>query len=95
MSMEFRRRYFVLFQCFWYIADLRFFDIYLLGVTRSRTQRLIYLSGIGSILGSLLGTIFIPLDANEVWQQWPITVFAGSVCGYVAGAFVWLLKCGQ
>ena len=71
------------------------YDIYILGITRSQTQRLIYLSGIGSILGSLLGTIFIPLDTDEVWQQWPITVFAGSVCGYVAGASMWLLKCGQ
>ena len=71
------------------------YDIYVLGVTQSRTQRLIYLSGIGSIFGSLLGTSFIPLDVNEMWQQWPITVFAGSVCGYVAGACLWWMKCGQ
>ena len=76
-----------------YILDI--YDIYILGIVRSSTQNFIYLTGLFSIFGSIVGTFFIPLDVNELWQEWPITVFVGCICGYLLGFLLWCLKCGK
>lgn len=79
-----------------YGVDIKLiYDIYILGIVRSSTQNFIYLTGLFSIFGSIVGTFFIPLDVNELWQEWPITVFVGCICGYLLGFLLWCLKCGK
>jgi hypothetical protein len=70
-------------------------DIYILGAIRSSAQNFIYLSGLCSVFGSIVGTFFIPLDANKLWQEWPITVFGGSIIGYLFGSLLWCMNCGK
>ncbi|ETW05996.1 hypothetical protein H310_03615 [Aphanomyces invadans] len=40
---------------------------------------------IGTLLGAYIGTIFIPLDWDRPWQQWPLPCVYGAVYGHVAG----------
>ena len=34
-------------------------------------------------------------QVNELWQEWPISVFIGCICGYLLGFLLWCLKCGK
>jgi len=42
-------------------------------------------TGIGTLIGSWLGAIPIPLDWDRPWQAWPITIVYGALFGYTIG----------
>jgi len=42
----------------------------------------------GACLGAWLGVIPIPLDWDQPWQAWPITVYYGSTIGWIVGTAV-------
>ncbi|KAF0684399.1 Aste57867_23634 [Aphanomyces stellatus] len=43
---------------------------------------------IGTLLGTYLGTVFLPLDWDRPWQQWPLPCVYGAAYGHALGALV-------
>ncbi|XP_059174326.1 phosphatidylinositol-glycan biosynthesis class F protein-like [Physella acuta] len=48
-------------------------------------ETIVYMTTIGSLLGSWLGAIPIPLDWDRPWQEWPVTCVVGALGGYSGG----------
>lgn len=48
----------------------------------------VYGASVGAWVGAWLGAIPIPLDWDRPWQQWPITILAGSYIGTAVGTLV-------
>jgi hypothetical protein len=73
------------------LASARSFDIsvwqrvYALNDSRTSFELCSSWGGIGSIIGAWLGACLIPLDWDEPWQKWPITLIHGGTFGFVIG----------
>ena len=39
----------------------------------------------GGLAGAVIGAVPIPLDWEQSWQTWPVTVVTGPVVGWVIG----------
>lgn len=48
----------------------------------------VYGASVGTWVGAWLGAIPIPLDWDRPWQQWPITILAGSYLGTAVGTLI-------
>lgn len=64
------------------------------GLPRSRPERFL-LCAVGALaLGSWLGALPMPLDADRPWQRWPVPVTWGGLLGWTGGAVLGLLVGG-
>jgi len=62
--------------------------VYALNDARSVFELCSSWAGIGSIIGAWFGACLIPLDWDEPWQKWPITLIYGGSLGFVVGHVV-------
>jgi phosphatidylinositol glycan class F len=60
--------------------------IFVVGVTKSKTERNIRACGGWSVIGSIIGTAAFPLDWDEPWQEYPIPIVVMCVVGFLVGA---------
>jgi hypothetical protein len=80
------------------IAAARAFDLnlwkrlYALNDARSAFEMSASWAGMCSIVGVWLGACLIPLDWDEPWQKWPITLIHGGSLGFVVGHVVAYMK---
>lgn len=42
---------------------------------------------VGAMIGAWCGAVPIPLDWDEPWQKWPVTILTGAYLGYAVGKF--------
>jgi hypothetical protein len=60
---------------------------------RNMDELAIAITSLASILGSWLGAIPIPLDWDEPWQAWPVTLVYGSVlCALLSSSAFYLIS---
>jgi len=62
--------------------------IYITGKTTIKIEDFIRYTGLGSLVGAWIGVAAIPLDWNQPWQEWPVSVFAGGWVGYLVGVIL-------
>jgi len=73
------------------LAASRHFDInlwkrvYALNDPRTAFELCASWGGIGSTVGAWFGACLIPLDWDEPWQTWPITLIYGGSLGFIVG----------
>lgn len=46
------------------------------------------------MIGAWCGAVPIPLDWDEPWQKWPVTILTGAYLGYVVGKFAGMYVVG-
>ena len=54
-------------------------------------ERCIWWCSLGSVVGTWLGAVPIPLDWDRPWQAWPISCVIGTLLGYTCGNFCAIL----
>lgn len=54
----------------------------------------VFAAAVGTMIGAWCGAVPIPLDWDQPWQQWPLTVVTGAYIGNVVGklAGIYLLN---
>eukprot|EP01112_Ceratiomyxa_fruticulosa_P009461 TRINITY_DN2464_c0_g2_i1.p1 TRINITY_DN2464_c0_g2~~TRINITY_DN2464_c0_g2_i1.p1 ORF type:complete len:227 (-),score=28.91 TRINITY_DN2464_c0_g2_i1:156-836(-) len=62
-----------------YFGDLSFHTV---------IERVCYCSTIGTIVGTWLGALPIPLDWDRPWQIWPVSCIYGALFGHIGGLVV-------
>ncbi|TFK28231.1 hypothetical protein FA15DRAFT_584651 [Coprinopsis marcescibilis] len=51
--------------------------------SRNPIERALVYPAVGTVIGSWLGIIAIPLDWDRPWQAWPLTPAYGAIIGYI------------
>lgn len=62
--------------------------VYALNDARTAFELCASWAGIGSVVGAWFGACLIPLDWDEPWQKWPITLIHGASLGFIVGHVV-------
>ncbi|KAF0717001.1 hypothetical protein AaE_010950 [Aphanomyces astaci] len=62
-----------------------YIDLLLHAKYRNASELQMAWTSIGTVFGAYIGTVFIPLDWDRPWQQWPLPCVYGALYGHVVG----------